>query len=107
MRIVRLAESPILREASCCKVEVVKGGEGKGGGGEGRERVAGDGLALGARDLEGRPRHDLGDGRLGADLVRQVELVEFPAVEMGQARLELVAGGGLEQRLDGPVLARL
>src|SRR5262249_48874218 len=47
------------------------------------------------------------DGGARRALVAEIELVELLAVEMGEARLEGLARGGAELRLDGPVFPRL
>ena len=78
----------------------------EGGGGEGRGRVTLGALLLDRGDGE-PPALDEGLGVVRRGLVRQVELVELAPLEMGQARGEGGAGGGVEARLDCPVLARL
>ena len=67
-------------------------------------RVAGGGLRLDGRDGEVAGL-DRGDGAGGGGLVGEVELVELPAVEDGEAGIEGVAARGGEEGLDGPVLA--
>ena len=88
------------------------GGEGElargfllqGGSGEGRRRIAprAPGLDL----THGVPAggDDIARGH-GAGLVGKVELVEFFAVEMGQAGFDRGPGGGLQLRRDGPIFA--
>ena len=89
---VRWAEKPSLREASCCRVEVVKGG---GGRAPGR-------LLLDRRDLEaGRPRPRPWRRRRAASSARS-NLVEPLALVLDQPGQERIAAGG-DVGLDGPV----
>ena len=71
---VRWALKPSLREASCCRVEVVKGGGG---------RAAGR-LLLDRGDREGRGLDGVAGG-LGGGLVGEVELGEPLALVLDQA----------------------
>ena len=96
MRMAVAAPKPSLREASCCRVEVMKGG----GGLRRTWRRSIDG------DREGAAL-DLALGLLGALLGVEVELVELAAVEMGEAGLQRLLLGGAEQRVDRPVFAGL
>ena len=94
MRMAVAAPKPSLREASCCRVEVMKGGGGLRR--TWRRSIDGDG--------EGAAL-DLALGLLGALLGVEVELVELAAVEMGEAGLQRLLLGGAEQHVDRPVFA--
>ena len=93
---VCLAEKPSLREASCCRVEVVKGGVG----------VAPHRLLLDRGDRE-RAALDGGLDGVGGRSVLDVEPVELLAGDRRQPGANLLALGGGEQRLDGPVFLGL
>src|SRR3972149_2446449 len=89
---VRWAEKPSLSEASCCSVEVVKGGAAL--------------LLLDRQDLQLALRLGLQSGVnfSGTRAVVDRELLEFFAVEMGQPGDKILALG-IEVGFDGPVFA--
>ena len=78
----------------------------QGRGGEWREGIALNVLALDLADLKAAGAFQKGFGALGRGLVGQIEALELLAVQDGQPRLEEGARNGLEGDVDGPVFLR-